>query len=421
LTKPSKFRAARLSSGLSLAEAAQGVCSVSYLSLIERGLRTPTSEIAEALNSKYGLPSDEFSDLTDEVRTKMGLLAIKMGDLEQAEEVLAALPETDALVLKGLVLEARGGFSLAVEHLKAALENNELGHDLKVAGWLGYIRTLREEGDLFASAIAGERLIEFLTSASTNNGSAFVEATATLSSVFIELGDLKSAQRVLESLPSHPPSLKDEGMALWSKGMLAYSNGNLVRADEFLTSAASIMGHLGQAATQARLTQTAAWIKLEAGQSLDSTDLISVESAAKLFREQGLLYDLALTSNTLALAKLRFLDSGEALDLIKDSAEIGEGLGGFSGARVLELNGRLALLANETNLGESYLRNALHFLSTCEPTRLHSKVWAQLAIAFDLLGDTQTSIRCYRSSLETSGLLNPTDSLVRPSKSNSEP
>lgn len=419
MTKPSKFRAARLSSGLSLAEAAQGVCSVSYLSLIERGLRTPTSEIAAALSTKYGLTSAELGVLTDEVSAKMGLLAIKMGDLEQAEEVLAALPETDALVLKGLVLEARGEFSLAVEHLKVALENNELGQVLKVSGWLGYIRSLRDEGDLFASAIAGERLIDFLASASNHNGSALVEATATLSSVFIDLGDLKSAQRVLDSLPSRPHSLKDEGMALWSKGMLAYSKGNLLRADEFLTSASSIMGHLGQAATQARLAQTAAWIKLEAGQALDSSDLSSVETAAELFREQGLLYDLALTSNTLALAKIRSLDLEEALDFIRASAEIGEGLGGFSGARVLELNGRLALLANEPKLGDVYLRNALHFLSTCEPTRLHSKVWAQLAIAFDLLGDAQTSIRCYRSSLETSGLLNAADSFVRPSNSNS--
>lgn len=51
------FRQARLKQGLKLSEVAQGICSVSYLSKLERGHLLPSPAIREKLSARLGLPS----------------------------------------------------------------------------------------------------------------------------------------------------------------------------------------------------------------------------------------------------------------------------------------------------------------------------------------------------------------------------
>lgn len=119
-----RLRALRAAKGMTQRELAGDALSVSYVSLLEAGRRTPTAQTVRTLAAALGCSTDELVGEAESVATqppplqvRYGQLALEAGRLEQAQELFEAVrsaPDLDPLTLTDAeigaarVLEAQG-------------------------------------------------------------------------------------------------------------------------------------------------------------------------------------------------------------------------------------------------------------------------------------------------------------------------
>jgi tetratricopeptide (TPR) repeat protein len=414
-----RIRDLRTQAGLSKTALANPRYTLSYVSQIEAGRRTPSPEalafFAERLevSPRYlatGIPEDIEDRLS--YRIEEGRAALRRGRPHEALDVLGsvkaqaeeyALPavRSQAMILTGDALIQQGKLNEAVDVLEEAREGGGLSPRDEGLVVAALARAYRLVGDLAYAAEVAERFL-----ARADHGpldlSVVVELQSVLISVYFERGDMLRAERAARRALLAAPlitSLEQRARIYWYVGRVLTENKKWGEALEAATRARVIMEELEDRRSVARLHNAYAFICLE-------TDPPRTEEAREhLAKAEALLVDLGAPGDLLSTyterARLALVEEEPEVALefaeraLQDSPP--EEL---ERARALYLKGRILGLLGRTAEARPLLRDAVASFRRHGARQEEASCWRELGELDLAEGDLQAAVDSLRAGLE---------------------
>lgn len=400
-----KLRLARKASGLNLELGARGICSPSYLSLVETGRRVPSEPIAKMLMGRFGLTNaSNFNVVNFSEEYKFCYAAIRSGDFIFAKKVINEVASNqERSLLDGLLLSANGDQQAAVDVLTVVIQENAKGSAIELQASLSLTKCLREMGEMAKTIVQGETLRarrDFEAIAPSLR----IELLAILASAYIETGDLLAARQLTNEGQNLATSKWDQAMGFWSLARLEESAGRMDYALNAAEVALSLIEAMDQPATEARMLNVAAFIELQA----PNPNLESV--GAKISRSEILLRDASFTSDLAACLSTKADWMSFRGDIESTRKYYEESLNLLAGTGH-ELRGRI--IAASAN---SYLRLGLHqeakkalleareCLSSNGASRGVASVWRSMADLYEELNEETLALACMKAATDVLGI-----------------
>jgi tetratricopeptide (TPR) repeat protein len=249
-----QLRTARRNAGLSLAEASDGICSISYLSLIESGKRNANPRMARELAARMEikLPAPLITAGVHPLADRAEL-AYRAGGLKAAKKFIDRMDNApEALLILGLDAETTRNLEKAADYLKRAFEAPFVSPVTKMSVALARCRVLREMGHLQHAISVGEHALEEWRGYSDELTDVVVGLRGTIAGCYIETGDFHQAAELNDLELNKLPSPRAKAMNLWAKADLAADEGDFIEA-ELITREALVWARL---ADHPRLTAT---------------------------------------------------------------------------------------------------------------------------------------------------------------------
>jgi tetratricopeptide (TPR) repeat protein len=413
-----RIRDLRVQAGLSKTALAKPRYTLSFVSQIEAGRRTPSEEalafFAERLgvSSRYlatGMPEDIEERLS--YRLEEARVALRGGRPHEAIDVLDpvraqaeeyALPalRSQALILAGDALIQQGKVNQAVDVLEEAREGDLSQRDegLVVAA---LARAYRIVGDL---AYAAEIVESFL--ARRDRGpldlSVVVELQSVLISIYFERGDMLRAERAARRALAAAPlltSLEQRARTYWYVGRVLAEARQWDEALDVATRARVLMEELDDQRSVARLHNAYAFICIEsepprledAREHLDKAEAVLVDLGAP-----GDLLPTYTERGRLALLEDR---PGEALEYA-ERALADSPPEELERARTVYLKGRALAALRRTGEAREVLREAAASFHTHGARQQEASCWRELGELDLAEGDLQAAVESLRAGLE---------------------
>lgn len=397
-----KLREMRLRAGLGLQDASAGICSPSYLSLVETGKRPATERLVSALSSKYdvnlqdALTFDEMSTLLV-VRS-----AIASGDQSLAAELVRSLPSKALLELgEALLLEGRGFLSESIERLEKLIESQNLDALSALVAADSIVRQLRAIGHQDRALNFGERFLD--TNPLPVAAAADLDSSirGNLATCALELGRYVRTVDSGNTIDA-PPTSKARLNLLWKEATAAHSSAQPAKALELFREATNLACLLGQETTAAKLKLMRIWILFDGDfdqQQSARDELASFEPALGESSNTEL-------SATYAALKIRAQNLGGAFGSHIPALETFEMLKPmlpFTLAMKLESH-----VAESLALG-GLVKMAGDLLKACKSQMLIetrvtglTEVWRRVASGFEVLGDKDEALFALKMAVGSS-------------------
>jgi tetratricopeptide (TPR) repeat protein len=418
-----RVRDLRRRRGLKQAELAASRVSTAYVSRIESGQRRPERDVLEFLAERLGTTADYLltgvgRDEATEARLKLRYaeLTLQSGDAGEAEQLLRALVEDDAVSLGGFRTEARFAFSRALENLGRLddaihelerLRGEAPTHNPLEVG-IALSRCYRESGDLSRAVDIGEQTLAMARELGLAGTDESVKLTVTLAAAYFERGDTAHANHlcqtaVEESEGSASPNAR--AAAYWNASAIASERGQLTTA---VTLAERALALLGETMDDRNLSR----LRGELGLLLLRTDPPDVDGAeralqraqAGLAANAGSGFDLARCEAGMALVRLHRGDLDDASRLAEKSrAAAGDSVPLVSASSSIVL-GRVAWARGDGETARRCYREAVATLTSCAADRSAAAVWYELGDLLDEAGDLSAARDAYRSAAASMGL-----------------
>jgi tetratricopeptide (TPR) repeat protein len=232
-------------------ELAGAELSVSYVSLLEAGKRSPTAEtiriLAGALSCDVGElagPGDSGQPL--QLILAQADLAMESGQvsgaLERYERVLAAEPGSAELVRRARLgragaLHRTGRLAEAARAYERCIRLGEAdpANEASLRAYVGWCACLSELGELSRAADVGKAALAEFDAAQARESELSIRLISTVAGVWYELGDLREAERLLDDglqRASRVRSPTARGAILWNASLVAYERGRYQQAIE---------------------------------------------------------------------------------------------------------------------------------------------------------------------------------------------
>jgi tetratricopeptide (TPR) repeat protein len=402
---------------MSLEDLAKGVCSPSYLSLIETGHRPLTSKIWTQLEPVLG------GHLADQVLASS--VAVFAGI--KSAVLLGIVPGDSALFTLEPWLSSR--LQACIQHelegeLTKALSCYREICDLATSSWPDWQQQcnfapwsvrlhvfcaeqlVRLEADTYsitrAIEVAEDTVSRYMAEEATADEVRSLRSL--LCGLYSEIGDSERADRLSIELSSTGKTDSERAMALWLRGQILMDSGKFLEGAFVLNNASQLLDIRVASATGFRLQNSALWAQCLADTQLSETGLEDISAAVNFFRSSGNIPDLATCLNTMAFVSYRLGYVDLSSDCNQNSALF---LKDLEGARKASLLAGLALV--ETMLQNfdpafEYLKQASTLLERSDFGRKSAVVWAQLSEIYEKLGDTKSSLTCLKASLASIGI-----------------
>ncbi|MBP6043614.1 MAG: helix-turn-helix transcriptional regulator [Rhodoluna sp.] len=398
------FKAARTALAMSLAEASAGICSESYLSLIEAGKRQASAKMARQLAARLQVAAPEAKKQTKSRALALEAeLAIRTGNKKQAKELLAkdSSDERASFVL-GLIAEVEGNFESAMNFQEACLSNSGASNQTLMDSSIAMCRIAANQLQVATAIEVGERALREFATQSDVDSASVSELRATLSGVYCETGNMLRARQLTD------PSLNDFGandrtkvQELWSRSYVLAAESKFEEAAVLAQSALSLLEKMERPMKFAALKQTHAWYLLQD----ENADLGNIE--------KELLECITIAES--ADAKVMQANCRAVLGLVeamranKSASEeyFTVSLAELSGS---DLAGALILKANASvRLGaiseaKSALQSARKLLEDSGASRSEAYAWRQLAAIYEELGEAESALACLKAATDLIGL-----------------
>jgi tetratricopeptide (TPR) repeat protein len=399
------LRQARLRAGLSLEDTAKGICSVSLLSLIERGQRSASTEILEAIHSRLDISDDDAPNKSESTELLQACLELQNNSSQAAKIWLPRIKnENEALLLQGLIAARDGDYQVAISALEATARNKSLSVMSLQRAVLGLIKLERNEGDFYSAIYWGQQHLEHLAKQQFDTSSLEFETKATLSSVYLAVGDLTKASELVKSRPDSVDTTWDAVVSLWSASQVAYERGDFVQAREQILGASQLIEGLDRRFSQARLVQGSIFISCLTKQIPTDKDIADLLQIIELFRIEKSDVDLANTLNTLAMVYLLRGDIEEAVAKANESLSFCDDLPKLVRAERLVDNAQVLEACKVENQPMNLLLEAASLLNENTKSRATAKIWAQMAEVYEGLNQPEQALECYRNSVDAAGV-----------------
>ena len=394
-----------MGAGLSLEETANGICSVSLLSLIERGQRSASAEMLEALHQRLGISDSDTPNRSESTELLQACLELDNGSTKAAKTWLSKLKnENEALLLKGLIASSEGKYALAINALETTVRSKALPVQSIQRAVIDLIKLERNQGDFYSAIYWGQQQLEHLQKQNFDTTSLEFEIKASLSAVYLAVGDLAKASEMVKSRPDSVNTTWDAVVSLWSASQVSYERGEFVQAREEILGASQLIAGLDRKMSQARLIQASVFISCMTNQIPSDTDIENLNQIIELFSVEKSDADIANTLNTLAMAYLLRGEIDKAVAKANESLKFCEELPTLEKAERLVDNAQVLYSCKVETQPMNLLLEAASLLHENQKSRATAKIWAQMAEVFEGLNQSDKALECYRNSVEAAGV-----------------
>ena len=402
------MRDARLALGLTQTQAAEGIITGAFLSLIESGQRTPSPKVAAALAARLRLslePSDEPQDAITAAAVAIEV-ALRLGDWQTAdahlEELSAESPEF--WLYKGLISEQRGDFAEALRWLGATAASPASTSGLRLRAKLYVCRCARNAGDLMRSIEVGERALADIQADPHADPDLEAELRATLSGTYCETGDLLRALELTEAHDRSPQDAWSMATQRWSRAMALQTAGDFAEARALAFEALAILRTMDRPRSEAQLQNTAAWIAMQT--PLFETAEIDrmLRQSERVFRDTHAPVDLSLALSSRAELAIRCGDRGTAVSCIEEALVLADHEDTGHRARIMASAAQIYAAAGDRNESMRRLLSARDLLEGSGARRSAAETWRQMAQTYEELGEADLTIACFKAATDLLGL-----------------
>jgi tetratricopeptide (TPR) repeat protein/DNA-binding XRE family transcriptional regulator len=250
------LRQLRRAKGLTQRQLAGSSLSVSYVSLLEAGKRSPAPQTIRILANALSCDVHELVEGGDPeqpltlvlAQADLALAAGQItGALERYEQVLAAAPGDAALLRRARLgqaqsLQRTGRLTDAAKVYERCVRLGEAdpANESSLHVYTGWCRCLYELGELVRAADIGRTALAEFEAAQASESELSIRLLATVALIWYELGDLREAERLLDDglqRASRVRSPTARGAILWNASVVAYERGRHQQALELAEEA----------------------------------------------------------------------------------------------------------------------------------------------------------------------------------------
>lgn len=388
----------RLAANLTLEQASSGICSTSYLSLIEQGKREPGEKIYGALTERYanigaGLTRAQINfylDLEREILRRV----------PAARETVRNLAESNPVTvyLNGLVQEEEGNYTDAVAAYREALPNR-LSRLFGLKAGIALIRMLKRTGEMVEAAVTFEVLHLSFHDDLELNPRLHVELDSNAVWPLMEIGSNSRALEIASEATSLAQSEKTlaDCLALWSMADLAAQRLNYDEAARHLDEAIKIAVDFNERIMTYMLETQLARLQMEAG-------LIKPESVI----DRIPTWRVDIDRNRLKYAENELsATEAAAYSLVGDVAALENAADSYLTWRkvfsdVQDLSGIESFVKAFLRVGNSarakeFLALASEAASSKGQSYISARFWRNLAGYYEELGETSSAYECLKN------------------------
>lgn len=413
-----RFRRLREEAGLTASALAAPRYTVSYVSQIESGKRTPSEEALAYFAGRLGVsPAYLRSGVPDDVEERLGFGieegrgALRAGDLARAHELArevmgeaeryGLLPlRARALALAADALLLLGRTREAIDRYEEALEEGltERDRGIAVASLATAYRTV---GDLSYAAELIESTLKVLRAAPLDPGIS-AELHSVLVSVYFERGDITRAERVArQALQAAGEGVSPDTRAnvLWSASRVAAEAKRWDEALQLATEARVIIERTDDQMRLARVHTAYAFLCLEADPPRLEEAGSNLDEAEALFGPDGPAHELAYLY---AERGRHALLSGQPAQALTNSERALAGVGDdpIERARCLHLHGRALADLGRIDDALNDFREASTAFEKVGARQQVASCYREIGeIAFGG-GDLEAAVEAFRTGLE---------------------
>lgn len=390
---------------MTLEECCDGICSLSYLSMIENGKRSLTADLLEKFTKRLGLNElNAHSRFSQEALFTSGLIATRSERLAEAEEIVEQIPDSSFKnTLRALILERQGKSQTSISILRKVLaEGPEPLLFLLVANSL--MRQLLQEGEIESVLEVGEFALRKTTAERRPLDDALVELRGTLATAYAYLGDGKRGIELTrdEALPRL--SSWGEVVENWSQATVLMQSGEMTSAAIAFRTAYERMVDFDRPIGRARLLRSAVLCELIGAAEVSVAAQRDLDYALDVFDEAGLELDAIETRYALARLHARLGNStapieeiGRILPVLTNQASVK--------SVVLRLNVAELLFELKDEVGaQALVEDARAILDRAEERRFNALAWNRLATIYEKLNDEKAAYQAMKKSLSSAGV-----------------
>lgn len=403
-----RLRAARLLKGLNLEQAAEGICSVSYLSLTETGQRLPNARILRALAARLDLELSEVEIAPAlDPRFRQALVALKVGDRARCLNLVSYMQDLpEKWLILGLIELESGDPIAAYKFLKSAMDNRVADPEVRLRATIGLLYTLRYLGDIKQALEIGEKAIEAdLVRTKPLDSELTFELRAVVASIYTSIGAYAEALSIVERTENDKTAtVWEQVMAHWVKSSTFEAAGDLYAADTEAKAALTLIEQLERPRAKASLLNISSRLQLQ----LDNFDEFEIRrnlsAAEQIIREIGGDVHLAQSLDAQALAEAKFGNREKAAELlesmlasIRDEKEAAK-------AEYLISAASTQVVIEDFEGARKNLRSAQELLSKSGAARSEAITWRQMSRVHEMLGDSAAALECLKRATELIGL-----------------
>jgi tetratricopeptide (TPR) repeat protein len=412
-----RLRDLRLQAGLTKTALARPRYTVSYVSQIEAGRRSPSPDALAFFASQVGV-SPEFlatgipEGIEDQLRYRLeeARAALREGRGREAERMSrdatarAAEYELSGVANEGSLIAAealvhQGKLSQAIDAYEETL-GGDLSDRNEARAVVGLARAYRMVGDLNFAAQSVEAYLERSARAPLDPTIA-AELQSVLVSIYFERGDIVRAERAAEralAAAADTGSLELRAKTYWGASRVLSERKRWGEALEFATRARTLMEELGDRESVSRLHTAYAFICLEADPPRVSEAGEHLDRAEALLAGEAASAELAYILEERGRVALLLHHHEEALDWAQ-RALVQASPDGLETARCLFLKGRAQSLLGRAGEARATFRAAADLFGRLGARQQEASCWRELGELDLAAGDVTAAVEALRAGL----------------------
>jgi len=420
-----RLKQLRLSSGLSQGELAGSDLSASYISLLESGKRTPSSEVVNLLAARLGCsntrlvegrPSDR--DRLTALELAYAKLAIEHGESSDAKNRLERLLTDDGVPLDardeatGLLataLERLGEHAAAIRVLQPlfarALQRQSAVPVILVAQVL--CRAHLDSGDLNRAAQVGESALSVARDQGLVGATEYFRLAATVMSAYIEMGDYVHARTWADTFIDEATAageMAGQAVLYWNSALIAEYEGNIGEALRLCEQAMGRLSELDNLRDFARVRLATAEIMLYADPPDGKRAGDLLDAALSDLRDLGSRHDQGLWNRAKSATLLLQGDSSGAEGRARQALDLFLGLSAEDSAFAW-------LMLHDTLIAQERFVEALETIDKAariaealEPGRSRAFLWREIGERYSACGKLEPAVQALGRALTAGGI-----------------
>lgn len=400
--------------------------SVSYVSLLEAGKRSPTPETIQILANALVC---DVTDLIETGNSRQPLalmlaqadLALEAGQvasaLERYEQIIAADSDNSELVRKARLghaqsLQRSGRLADAAKVYERCVRLGEVdpANEASLQVYVGWCRCLYELGELVRASEVGKAALAEFDAAQARESEMSIRLIATVAAVWLELGDLREAERLLEDglqRASRVRSPTARGAILWNASLVAYEIGRYQHALELAEEALSTFRGSDTRRYLGKLLGARGYLLLRTDPPRVSEALDSLTDALAHLADAADPIEKAYVYTELCYARLATDEVAAAIEAAENARRL---LGSTAQLELARATTALAVAltaSGEQERARALFTEAATVLGRLGATRHAARSWVELAHALGDSGNLRGAIDAYANATKAMNIDDP--------------